>query len=490
MNVVGSKMHGFGLINITQFQRVAALVFGFGALLIILSVAVLGDSQVSSFTVSFYALKAILLLAPLVVVRNPGYWLHPLIFIGIWDFVLIVLPESSLIISGMVSHPGLDGVTSDVIADSLNIKLLMDCLAIIATYLGFYLARGVPALRLVHAQPSALSYKLIFVAAFSFVGIFVLANAAGGIEALVLQRGVDTDQRVFAKIGGGHWHVLAALMGPAVLIAAALMDRPLRSPIFWVVLCIALIGKFVVTGSRGGTLSILVLLFFILAARKGQIKMGRMFVFALSVLLIVGVMSDFRTQSRKMTSVSNYQYQSSIGDTTQRALGVFSKYSSQGNSDYPIYALVPESKPLLLGESYFSILVAPIPRALWAGKPMGVGRKASETFMPYKKGGVPPSAAGEAYWNFHVVGVVLVFLLWGVFLRFVWKSVAVRRMPGVMALYVVTIFYLEPHTSAVYTWLHMFVPGVLILIFYCMNPLRWFHVRPARDKQVLLPSKE
>ncbi len=470
---VTSSMRPMGLIDIEPFHRRLAIYSCLTILLFVLSSAVLTGANVGVPSFCFYTLKALLLLAPIVFVRNPGYWLHPLIFIGVWDFVLVVLPESSLVINGLIYHPGLPNASTSALVDSVDKKLMMDCLAIMMTYFGFLLAKDIPAFRLTHPEPAALSLKLILITVVSFVGIMVLAKFSGGVEALALQRGLKTEERVFTQIGGGHWHLMAALIGPAVLIAAAIMKNPLRSPLFWLLLVLAMAGKFIVTGSRGGTLAILVLLFFILAARKNKIRVGRLIVFAFSIMLLVGVMSEFRTQSRDIFKSGQYNYQMGLLATFERAVVVFGKYSSQGNSDFPIYVMVPEEKPLLFGQSYFSMIVAPIPRAIWEDKPMGVGRLASETFMPFKQGGVPPSPAGEAYWNFHVFGVVFVFVLWGMFLQVFWKSVINRRMPGIIALYVITAFYLNPQTSDFYSWLHFFAQGVLVLMFFCINPLRW-----------------
>ena len=459
------------LLPITPWQRTMVVLFGGVSLLVVLALAIDAPSPSGVVAATAYALKVALLLAPLALVR-PGQWLHPLIFIGVWSFVIQAMPEGSLVISGMASHPGLPGVSTLRIAESVVIKLGMDCLAIVATYLGFYLARGAPALRLSHRAPRAIPLKLLIIAAVSVLALMVLVDAAGGLVALALQRGVAKDQRVLATIGGGHWHVMAAAVGPAVLVAGALMRRPLRSPIFLSALFVALAGKFIVTGSRGGTLAIAVLLFFIFASRQGQIKFGRTLTFVISVVVVIGVMTQFRYQSSKIESVREFQFEGGAYNLFNQAIGVFGRYSSSGNSDFPIYALVPHSTPLLLGESYLAVIAAPIPRALWTDKPMEIGRKAANTCMSFKEGGVPPTAAGEAFWNSHVVGVLFVFLTWGAFLRFVWKSVAASRMPGIIVIYIVTIYYLDPQTTAAIKSLQMIVPAWAALMFFCFRPFR------------------
>ena len=43
------------------------------------------------------------------------------------------------------------------------------------------------------------------------------------------------------------------------------------------------------------------------------------------------------------------------------------------------------------------------------------------------KAGIPPGSVGEAYWNLHVPGVILVHLLGGVFLRFAARFRVLKR---------------------------------------------------------------
>jgi oligosaccharide repeat unit polymerase len=427
----------------------------------------------------------LLLLAPLAVLYREGFWLHPLVFVGLWGVSFSALPEASMIISGLETHAALPDLSAQAVTDILDYKYVLDCVALLSTYLGFYLARGIPALRVRHGAPRLVSVKLLIMIIVSIGAFAVLVQAAGGVEALALQRGVRREERVLATIGGGHWHFLTAMAGPVVLMAAALMRRPLRSPAFLAALFFALSSKFIVTGSRGGTLTIVVLLFFILAARKGRIPTGRTIAFVLIILVVIGLMTQFRGRSSRMESVEEFKVEGQAHDLVVTAITVFGKYSAVSN-DFAIYARVPESEPLLLGKSYLAVFAVPVPRALWESKPPGVGRMATETFIPQLAHltGVPASGVGEAFWNFHIPGVVVVFVLWGVFLRFIWKSVAAMRAPGFVVLYVMTIYYLAPYTDAIYKWLHYLVPAVGALLFFCLEPIRAL-IRGGRQSRSL-----
>lgn len=85
---------------------------------------------------------------------------------------------------------------------------------------------------------------------------------------------------------------------------------------------------------------------------------------------------------------------------------------------------VPERYDFRMGGSYASVLAAPVPRRVWSGKPEALGRDVrSEIYgRPTFKNGYPPGLVGEAYINFGYLGVVLVPLLAGVFLRVLYRS--------------------------------------------------------------------
>lgn len=454
-----------GLLKIESGQRLVFSIAVSLILIILFYLMLMSSNDILIWAVIFYLLKFFLVIAPIYfVTKSASYWLHPLIFIGVWDLFLIVIPESSLIINGMDSHPGMPGEGVVSLNESVSIKFIMDSVFIIFTYTGFYLAQKVPVLPLRHGEPKSINFKLTLTAFVSIFGLYMLVKNVGSLQMLALQRGLDTDERVFAQIGG-HWHFLSSIASPAALLAAALIKNPLRSPVFWMLCILAIVSKFIVTGSRGGTLAVPVLIFFMVAVRRNKINVRKILIFSFGVLVFIGLMSDFRSQSNKMVSINDYQSDYQISESILTAFEVLGKYSSKGNSDFPIYAFVPERSELLMGESYLSILAMPIPRFLWNDKPNGVGRLASEVFMPFKQGGVPPTAAGEAFWNFHLLGVLIIATMWGAFLRFIWKSVIRTKMPGYVALYLVTIYYLSPQTSSIYTWAHFFVPCLLLLLF-------------------------
>jgi hypothetical protein len=78
--------------------------------------------------------------------------------------------------------------------------------------------------------------------------------------------------------------------------------------------------------------------------------------------------------------------------------------------------------------------------------------------------GLPPGAVGEAYWNFHVPGVLVVFFLFGVFKRWLANLVIhYPEAPGIMAIYMISLFYFDPSQNGFQAWLYAVVPALLMI---------------------------
>ncbi len=81
---------------------------------------------------------------------------------------------------------------------------------------------------------------------------------------------------------------------------------------------------------------------------------------------------------------------------------------------------VPENHPYLLGQTYLTQLVNPIPRFLWSAKPLGFGVEYAAWHGYDALAGGPnmsPGIIGEMYANFGIVGPVLCSLFGGLLCR-------------------------------------------------------------------------
>ena len=79
---------------------------------------------------------------------------------------------------------------------------------------------------------------------------------------------------------------------------------------------------------------------------------------------------------------------------------------------------IPETLPFQHGKTIARWGLAPIPRSLWADKPViPPGPEIGRTLYDQRVAGVPPSLVGELYWNFSLPGVVIGAFGFGVLLH-------------------------------------------------------------------------
>jgi len=181
-------------------------------------------------------------------------------------------------------------------------------------------------------------------------------------------------------------------------------------------------------------------------------------------VILISFLGEFRTRIWKgqisftseteETSLTEYFEQGAI-ESAERA------WSSSGL--LPILARVPNDVDLLYGSSYMAFVTLPIPRSIWPDKPGQVGGLVGETFFN-SPAGTPPGPIGEAYWNFHIPGIVIVFFVFGMFHRWLAQwFMEYRRFPAAILIYLTILFTLDPSTPATVVCLMLLVPLIVLL---------------------------
>lgn len=163
------------------------------------------------------------------------------------------------------------------------------------------------------------------------------------------------------------------------------------------------------TSSRSSIVLLFVNTVLVLLVLKKFRLLPALVMIGLSIVLLVG-MAQLRSLGHS-------------GNVNQE--GVVAEIVGSGNFlDIPrtssIIDRVPEQHPYLLGSSYASLLTAPIPRSLWPGKPnasLGPWVKSELFHYEVRNNGWPPGFIAEAHLNFGFLGILVIPLLLGIFLR-------------------------------------------------------------------------
>jgi oligosaccharide repeat unit polymerase len=167
-----------------------------------------------------------------------------------------------------------------------------------------------------------------------------------------------------------------------------------------------------------------------------------------------------------------------------RSIGVLSERFSREFSFTRVVSDVimtwPSARSFEWGATYLSLVFMPIPRAFWPGKPLGgVGALVNQVINPggsaaalgYYGFGYSPSMVGEAYLNFGWVGILLVFILFGLLARSAYAYVNLHRQnPSAVLLYAVCLWsiFMELRggfTNATTMWLINMVSITVALRF-------------------------
>lgn len=439
-------------------------------------------------------LLASVMFGPLMLNPNLGP-VHVLVAPALLWFVNLVLRQSSLVAFGLPRHDVLIGLTTaelNILCAELN---LLTASAHAAFLVGFFAIRTarVPSLRV--PPPKLLTSKTLIVLAVSALGLLVYGAIVGGLEGMLLMRSISRGARAEIR-GGDHFAVLAAIPVVLVYLLCELSRRTRPGVLFWGTLLFALLFTFLVSGSRSAVLYpllVLILIYFLVTGMFPRIAIVLLAGFG---LLLIGAVEIFRTQHFGESSVdwgifSDYEL-SDVLDAGSRA--VTTRATLRHGSLPPLH-FVPEEVPLLLGATYLRPLLTPFPQVLLPfEKPPAVGRLNGEFFYA-TEAAIPVSPVVEAYWNFHVPGVLIIFFFSGLLAAYAFRTYLLNRtVPGAAVFYVLYLFYFEFSSTGLTTFIQRTVIALLLLCYLCGIPriATWKRVRllyrespfPHRDSGV------
>ncbi|MDV7144305.1 O-antigen polymerase [Tropicimonas sp. TH_r6] len=407
--------------------------------------------------------------------RDPTVgWFHPLMFMVLWwGIVRYILPLLPVLMFGFEEHYAIFGASDAELNAIAGKGFLLSALGLAAFYLGFLTVRPISLPLPTFAAPALPALKTAIILGISLVALTVLARELGGLDRLLLQRGLARDNWVDVDLGGRHWHFLAGLGVNACLVWLAFAPDKWRSPDFIVMFLLSLVISFATTGSRSVLLVPIIMAGAIWCLDRRRFPYLATASFLFLGLFVVGIGGQFREISRGASSVNIEDLDTSIGGQVVRGAENIFRYGTEFDGFLAILANVPDKMPLLYGESYLSVAFVAIPSVLLPfEKPEAGGRIVSERLFDIPNSGVPPGNIGEAYMNLHVPGVVLVMFAFGAVMKsFAHRFASNSTKPFDRLFYVATLFLLQPNSTAIYDWVQSGVVLVFFTLIYCGLPL-------------------
>ncbi len=423
-----------------------------------------------------FCFRMLVLFLPIIFYKREYGILHPLVFRTLWAFVNVSLRQTPMYIFGLPFHNALPNYSSQQLNMLVAYHELLSGLGLLVLYISFHITPKLKVPVIEFKKPSFLFVKMCIIALFALSSFYIWAQALGGFERMLLIRGESAIDR-HSEVSGRHLVVFLLSLQLGVMFWLSQRPKVIRNPVFWGFVAIASIISFGSTGSRSAVLYPLILLLLIHIWQIGKIPVVKSAALVILCVFMVGALGLFRvsTWSSRVLTEENFQGIDIVSSFTY-GIEEFKNRATANHGGLPVLAKVPNEHPLLLGKSYLALATAPIPSAILPfSKPLSSGRL-NGTIMYGSLAGIPTGTVSEAYWNFHIVGVIFIYFITGVIYKWMARFYTVNnRSPGMIVVYVVFLFYFALNGTDFFRYVQGTGMTIAIVLFCCGMPrLRGF----------------
>jgi hypothetical protein len=431
-------------------------------------------------------------IAPLVIfARHPLGILHPLILTAVLWPLLVAMPRTigelgglgGLFLGEQISPPfysGLGWLPGPEIWQAVAWSNLCGLIALLSIYVGFALVRDRMAAPRNQAPRPAREFdgKRLRVLAMILIGVsvlvlLVLISMRGG---LALHLGDMARGRFRSMAGLGPLVATVDLGLIALLVWVAARPGDAGKPIFAILMILVAAAQFISNGARSAAFAVVMLVGLTWALRTRRIPwrlaltLIPLFIFAFGALNIIrtaGFTGETATEALENTDSQQVLARAQEEIDLRRSL----------ESTVPvIWAGHDVMGGPLWGASYGAAIFAFVPRQFWPAKPRGPGSLYAQNFLGEVREGlaVPVSPTAEEYWNFGLLGVILISALYGALVRHAHNFyLAHQDNPFAVSMFVLFVTTFHPSTDD----LVLFEQQLALLLFVYLVAL-FFAIRP------------
>ncbi len=258
------------------------------------------------------------------------------------------------------------------------------------------------------------SFKLIglIIVAFSIFSFAFLVSKAGSIIEILIQREITREDRLASQIGR-HWYALAQTGTLGVALWAFSDKLAFKTWYFYPILLLVIVVGFIVSGNRTSIVMSCILIYAAWVFHSKKIFSLSVVVMGVLLISVLGLATLIREEG-----VSSFQngeaYNNTQINTLTRIWEIRSERSISGSASLGVLISLEDGAPLLLGESYKSILYIPVPSSMLSGtKPPAGGRLAAYKLSGRTDTAWPINPVIETYWNFGIFGVLISAVIYG-----------------------------------------------------------------------------
>lgn len=205
----------------------------------------------------------------------------------------------------------------------------------------------------------------------------------------------------------------------ALLLWICTRPQDASQPIFLALLPVVAAQQFLVAGSRSATLFVFVLIGLGWALAVKRVPWRLSLIVLPVAFLSFGALNIIRTAGISNTSAIEAAKSADVAAILERSQEEFELRQTLSGA-VPVVSDGMRTTGLMWGYTYTGAVFGLVPRAIWQGKPRGPGSLYAQYFLGEGVEGtaVPIGPVAEAFWNFHIPGVILVFLAYGLILNF------------------------------------------------------------------------
>ena len=432
--------------------------------------------------------------APLLLfARHPLGILHPLILTAILWPLLVGMPRTidelgglgGLLLGEQVSPPfysGLGWLPGPEIWQAVAWSHLCELIALLAIYVGYALVhdRREPGRQ---AQPRArkeFDGKRLRILAIVLIGVsiavlLVLIAMRGGLSMHL----ADMARGRFRSMAGLGPLVATVDLGLiALMVWIAARPEDVKQPVLPILMIAVVAAQFLSNGARSAAFAVFMLAGLTWALRSRRIPWRLAMILVPLFILAFGALNIIRTSGFGGQTASEAFQSSDTSEMLGRAQEEIELRRSLESTVPVIWQGHEIMGGPLWGSSYGAAIFAFVPRKIWPEKPRGPGSIYAQNFLGEVREGlaIPVNSTAEEYWNFGLLGIILISALYGAIIRHAHNFyVAHPENPFVVSGFVLFVTTFHPSTDD----LVLFEQQMALLLIVFLLAL-FFAIRPGR----------
>ena len=399
--------------------------------------------------------------------RHPLGLLHPLILTAVLWPLLVAMPRTieelggitGLLLGEQIAPPiysGLGWLPGPQIWAAVAWANLCELIGLLAIYTGYAMAHDrTPTTKAVEAisrrawefDVERLRVLAIVLITASVTVLIVMISLRGGLAIHL----ADMARGRFRSLAGLGPLVAAVDLGQIALIVwVAARPRDAKQPLFLALMIIVAASQFISNGARVAAFATFILVGLAWALRTRQIPWRIGLILVPLFLLAFGALNIVRTAGYSNQTATEAIQASDLSEVLNRVQEEITVRRSL-ESTVPV---ISQGHDLmggpLLGSTYGAALFAFVPRWIWPEKPRGPGSLYAQSFLSEVREGlaVPVNPTAEEYWNFGLLGVIGISVLYGVLIRRAYAFYTRRQdNPFAVAAFVLFMTTFHPSTD-------------------------------------------